>query len=90
MKQKTNVIQLFPSTEVADTLRCIADEIEAGKYEGEIVTMILDSGIVFHFGKETTDDGRAVEEAIFDMTVGTHLLMSHAVDYIRDHEEDSS
>lgn len=54
-------------------LRYIADGIEEGRYDGTSVTVIAGSD-VFHAG--CIDKAQAAQEAVWNMTYGTHKLMA--------------
>ena len=67
-----NVINIKPSSNVAEALRTIADEIDEGVYPDDGCTLIIGTD-VFHLGG--VDDKRAVCDAIVDMNFGIHKLM---------------
>ena len=69
---KNNVIQLRPCGDASTALRNIADQMDSGEISATECTVIADTD-VFHCGE--TDDGRAAEQAIFNMTMGIHKLM---------------
>ena len=66
-----NVIQIKPSGSAADSLRNIAAMIDDGELANECTVIVGTE--VFHVGE--LDDGRAAEQAIFNMTAGIHKLM---------------
>ncbi len=66
------------------TLRNIADQMESGELDCEEVTVIAGLDI-FHCGG--VDDSRAVENAVFNMTMGIQILMRPVVDLAADAEE---
>jgi len=73
----TNITTLKPLTNIPDSLRSIADEIESGLYDADSCTLILGVDI-FHLGTFHDDD--AGVKSIWDMTYGIHKLMARAVD----------
>jgi len=72
-----NIIQLRPCGDAAGTLRAIAEMMDAGEIEATECTVIAGAD-VFHCGE--IDDGRAAEQAVWNMNYGIHKLMSPAFD----------
>ena len=72
------VIQLFPSGDIPETLRNIADGVESGEFECTGCTVILGTDI-FQIGAPTLE--KAAEQSIWDMTFGIHKLMKEALSY---------
>lgn len=70
---KDNVTQLYQS--VPDSLRAIADMIEAGDIAGKTCTMVLDSREILSVGYGRIHLDQAAREAVFDLNVGLHRLM---------------
>jgi len=81
LQEVSNVINLHPSLDVAETLRHIADQIDAHEYAGNTCTMVLDSEYLYHFGRNLDDD-IAVGAACYDLQLGTAILMRPALDVI--------
>lgn len=73
----SNVLQLKPCANAAIALRNIADSMESGEYASDEVTVIAGTDI-FHCG--CFDDCRAVEGAVFNMTLGLQVLMKPVLD----------
>lgn len=69
----SNIIEMFPSSNIADTLRDIADKIDSDELEFENITLIGGTE-VFQIGDVNDED--AAENAIFNMNVGIHKLMT--------------
>lgn len=69
----SNVVQLIPCANTVLALRNIADMIERGDIPDGQATVIIGSE-VFHTG--CVDNAEAATEAIWNMTYGTHKLMS--------------
>ena len=76
-----NVIELFPSGNIAQSLRNIADQIESGEIHCKNCTLIANL-FVYQLG-EGRDDREASATAIFNMTYGIHRLMAPCVDAAR-------
>ncbi len=72
----SDVIQIKPCVNVSATLRCIADDIDAGIYEAETCTFIIGT-CLFHLGSFT--DECAAERALWDMQYGINKLMKSAL-----------
>jgi len=73
------VVPLRPLQDIPNGLRNIADKIEAAIQDGskvQCLTLICGEEI-FHLG--TIDDAQAAANAIFDMTLGIHKMMSGAL-----------
>ena len=73
----SNVVQINPCADAATGLRNIADMIETGELDN--VATVICGTEVFVVGE--FDDARAAEQAVFDMTVGTHKLMKAVFDW---------
>lgn len=67
-----NVIPIKRSIKIAETLRRIADEIDAGEHPATSATLVLDSQ-VFHMGPVSVE--AAVRDAVWNMTYGIHKIM---------------
>jgi len=72
-----NVIQLIPCADVVTGLRNIADSIESSDQVTDECTLIMGKE-VYHLGQ--VDDAEAASSAIFNMTVGIHVLMKPVID----------
>ena len=71
------IILLKPCGDAATSLRNIADMIDSGEITATECTVI--AGLeVFHCGE--TNDARAVESAVFNMTFGVHKLMRPVIE----------
>jgi len=67
----SKVVQIKPCTNIPLALRNIADQYEAGDFEGDCTLVIgLD---VFHLG--TFDDSLAARDAVWNLTYAIHKLM---------------
>ena len=66
----TNVIKLRPSTDIPDSLRAIADQIESGEVVADNMTLCLagNSVEVWHIGNTSDED--VGMQAVFNMTMG--------------------
>lgn len=71
-----DVVQLRPAADVVTALRNIADDIEAGLYNGESVTVIAVPD-VFQLG--AFDDNGAVTETVFNLNYALHKIMMYAM-----------
>jgi len=69
----SNVVTLRPNEDIPETLRRIADDIDAGIFHGITCTMILDTEI---FAMGQVPDDNLTQSAVWDMTYGIHKLMS--------------
>lgn len=76
-----NVINLYPSQNVPDSLRSLADEIqreiEFDEAPADLNCTVIIGEEIWHFG--TVDDEQACKNAIYSMTVGQHKLMKMAL-----------
>jgi len=72
----SKITHLKPFTNIPDSLRSIADEVESGLFKDESCTLIIGTD-VFHLG--TFHDDAAAEKAIWDMTYGIYKLMDRAL-----------
>lgn len=68
----SKVVPIKLCANAPDTLRMIAEQMENGKFATTSVTVIAGAEI-FQCGE--FDDERAVENAVFNMTMGLHKLM---------------
>lgn len=69
------VVNIKPCSNVAQSLRNIADKFDSGELSGE-ATLICGTE-VFHFG--CFDDSQAVVNALFHMNVGIQKLVNAAL-----------
>ena len=72
-----DVIHISGCLSASDSLRNIADAMDEGTYPDDGATVIVGSE-VFRCGE--VFDGRAAEQAIFNMTFGIHKLMNAVFD----------
>jgi len=71
-----NIFHINSNWSAPEALRNIADAIEQGEYEDNEATVIIGTD-VFHVGQ--SDDAKAAENAVWNMTFGIHKLMNMAV-----------
>lgn len=73
----SKVSQIKPCANVQQALRNIADQMDSGEIDFDNVTIVAGTEI-FQCGE--FDEDRAVENALFNLTVGIHKLMKPVVD----------
>ncbi len=71
------VVLIADCLNVANTLRRIADDIDAGVYAGKSATLILDTAL-FHLGAASVHSDTAVREVVWDCTWALHAVMARA------------
>ncbi len=69
----SNITPIKPCADIVQGLINIADSIEAGDIDNSNCTLIIGTN-VYHLG--TVCDEQSAIEAVFNMTVGIHKLMS--------------
>ena len=72
-----DVVELRPSMNIPETLRAIADEIEAGDLNPDAVTLIA---VPYIYQIGTCNNNDAMNETIFSCNYAIHKLMTAAMD----------
>ena len=68
------IVPLHPSTNVAASLRQLADDITAGAYDHTADCTVVLGTHVFYFGE--VEASRAAVNAVWDLTYAIHKLMA--------------
>ncbi|MEE9459634.1 MAG: hypothetical protein V3V84_07725 [Candidatus Bathyarchaeia archaeon] len=71
------IVSIIPSINIADTLRRIAEDIDDGDISADNCTLIIGTE-VYHLGPVCDDV--AARDAVFNMTMGIHKLMTPIFD----------